>query len=113
MIVREQDDFPSQENRICEQFCDASQAVRSRTQTIIATLEDQILRLIEHTQVVGLSIAIINDGQVIWSKGFGFKDLEDHQPVERETIFEAVFIVAVGSEQCCLAPVICCWRCAR
>ena len=40
---------------------------------------------------VGLSIAIVKDGQVVLAKGYGKRSLEDRRPVEPDTLF------AIGS----------------
>jgi CubicO group peptidase (beta-lactamase class C family) len=41
----------------------------------------------EQYQAVGLSVAIIKDNQVIYSKGFGYRDLENKLPVNEHTVF--------------------------
>ncbi len=49
----------------------------------------------------GVSIAVINDYQIEWARGFGVKEIGKSQPVTKETIFQAgsiskpVFAVAV------------------
>jgi len=46
---------------------------------ITATMKDQ--------KLPGLSIAVVRDGQVIFAKGFGFRDLNGNLPVTTKTIF--------------------------
>jgi CubicO group peptidase (beta-lactamase class C family) len=43
----------------------------------------------EDTKTPGLSIAIIQDARVEWTRGFGLKDRASREPVEDGTIFEA------------------------
>ena len=38
-------------------------------------------------QVPGLSVAVAEDGRIIWSEGFGFADLEAKKPVTTQTLF--------------------------
>jgi CubicO group peptidase (beta-lactamase class C family) len=58
-------------------------------QTSIALLEDQLPPLMEQAQVVGLTVALVNDERVAWSKGFGWKNAAAGQSVDVETVFEA------------------------
>jgi serine beta-lactamase-like protein LACTB, mitochondrial len=39
------------------------------------------------TKVPGLSVAVGQDGKIIWSEGFGFADLEAKKPVTPQTLF--------------------------
>jgi CubicO group peptidase (beta-lactamase class C family) len=50
---------------------------------------DGVLRAgMEEHHVSGAVVAIVKDGQVLFSKGYGFKDLETHEPVDpRTTLF--------------------------
>ncbi len=43
----------------------------------------------EETNVPGVSIALIRDGKVAWSRGFGVKDRVSGAPVDGRTVFEA------------------------
>ena len=38
-------------------------------------------------KVPGLSLAVIQNGQVIWLKGYGYRDLEKKTPVTPHTLF--------------------------
>ncbi len=42
--------------------------------------------------IPGVSIALIQDGEVIWSEGYGYQDLEEDKPVNADTLFRAVSI---------------------
>jgi len=55
-------------------------------QALIANLEETIPQIMESTMIPGLSIAVIRDGSLLWSKGFGVKNNESKEPVTNETI---------------------------
>lgn len=46
----------------------------------------------EHYQVPGVSVAVIEDGQVDWARGYGLADVETREPVTTETLFQAASI---------------------
>jgi len=46
----------------------------------------------EHYQVPGVSIAVINDGQTEWAKGYGVSEVGGTQPVTPTTVFQACSI---------------------
>jgi CubicO group peptidase (beta-lactamase class C family) len=56
---------------------------------LIAKLEMVIPQLMEKAEVPGLSIAVIRDGKILWSRGFGIKNTKTGEPVTEDTIFEA------------------------
>ncbi len=43
----------------------------------------------EHYDVPGVSIAVIDDYQIVWAKGYGYRDKERKLPVDVTTLFEA------------------------
>ena len=43
----------------------------------------------EHYGVPGVSIAVIKDGEIAWTKGYGVMDKESKSPVTNETLFQA------------------------
>jgi hypothetical protein len=43
----------------------------------------------EYYGVPGVSIAVINDGKIEWTKAYGVMDKESRSPVTRETLFQA------------------------
>ena len=53
----------------------------------------QVQQRIEHLRrehnVPGASIAVIDDGQIAWARGFGFADLSSGRPVTADTLFQA------------------------
>jgi CubicO group peptidase (beta-lactamase class C family) len=58
-------------------------------QQLIANLEKVIPELMQKANVPGLSIAVIRDGELLWSGAFGIKNLHAGEPVTEDTIFEA------------------------
>lgn len=41
----------------------------------------------KENKVVGLSIAIVDDQQTVWARGFGYADLKNKQPATPETVY--------------------------
>ena len=62
------------------------------SEATIAELEKLISKLIKDTAVPGLSIALVQDGKLLWSYGFGFKDSASKEPVDNDTLFEAASV---------------------
>jgi CubicO group peptidase (beta-lactamase class C family) len=46
----------------------------------------------QHFNVPGISIAVIENGKVAWARGYGVRDLETKTPVNAETVFQAASI---------------------
>jgi len=61
----------------------------SDKKALISELEKVIPQLMKKAEVPGLSIAVIIDGKIIWSRGFGIKNTKTGEPVTDDTIFEA------------------------
>ena len=58
-------------------------------QKIIAKLESSIPDLMSKNRIPGLQAALIDQGEVIWSRGFGLMNVTTREPVTEDTIFEA------------------------
>ena len=43
----------------------------------------------EQHQIPGVSVAVIDDGAIVWAKGFGWADLDNNRPVTTKTLFQA------------------------
>lgn len=54
-----------------------------------ADLERLVPTLMAETAVPGLAIALVVDGQLSWSRGFGVKDNASGDPVDIDTVFSA------------------------
>ncbi|WP_282112816.1 serine hydrolase [Maribacter stanieri] len=50
-------------------------------------IDDDINHLIEQYNAVGLSVSIVKDNKIIYSQGFGYRDLENKLPVTANTVF--------------------------
>ncbi|UCE07251.1 MAG: class A beta-lactamase-related serine hydrolase [bacterium] len=57
--------------------------------TLVSQLESNIPKIMEKAMIPGLSIAVIRDGELLWTKGFGVKNSETNEPVTDETVYEA------------------------
>ncbi len=57
--------------------------------TLISQLEKKLPQILEKATIPGLSIAVIRDGKLLWTKGFGIRNSETHDPVTDETVYEA------------------------
>lgn len=62
---------------------------KEKKERIIARLESAIPRLQEEGLVPGLSIALLQKGELAWHRGFGVKNAETKEPVAVNTVFEA------------------------
>jgi CubicO group peptidase (beta-lactamase class C family) len=62
---------------------------KNARRALIADLEEQLPKLMEANKVPGLSMVIIQDGKMVWRRGFGVRDAESRAPVDHETVFEA------------------------
>jgi CubicO group peptidase (beta-lactamase class C family) len=56
---------------------------------LIEELENSIPILMDKARIPGLSIAVIQDGKIMWSKGFGIKNVKTDEKVLDNTVFEA------------------------
>ncbi len=52
-----------------------------------ADLDEYVARSMKTFDVPGMAVAIVKDGQVVWSKGYGVRKLGDPQPVDENTLF--------------------------
>ena len=56
---------------------------------LIARLEERIPPLMKEADVPGLAIALVQDGELVWHRGFGVKNSKTKVPVDDSTVFEA------------------------
>lgn len=56
-----------------------------------AAIDSIMARLMDMYNIPGAALALVQDDQVIYSKGYGFRSVEDKQPVTPDTVF------AIGS----------------
>jgi CubicO group peptidase (beta-lactamase class C family) len=58
-------------------------------EALAAELERTIPDLMKKANIPGLTIAVIRDGKLFWTRGFGVKSAKTNEPVTEDTIFEA------------------------
>ncbi len=58
------------------------------TDVIIADLENYILDYMQENNIPGVAIALIRDGEIVWTEGFGVANAITRKPVTPETPFE-------------------------
>ena len=58
-------------------------------ETLETVLESEIPRLMEASNIPGLSIAVVQEGQIFWKKAFGVKRTDTRERVDENTMFEA------------------------
>src|SRR5438128_2383253 len=66
-----------------------AQQNRLSTTEAITKLEFDIPKLMKEANVPGMSVALVRDGKLVWSKPFGVMNAETKTPVTDQTIFEA------------------------
>jgi CubicO group peptidase (beta-lactamase class C family) len=66
--------------------------VCSACQTTSTSLEQRIARIETELDVPGVSVAVINDGEIEWARGYGMADVERQRPVTTTTLFQAASI---------------------
>ena len=54
---------------------------------ILDGIDQKIIQLMEENKTVGLSVAVVKDGGILYSKGFGYRDLKQQLPVTENTLF--------------------------
>src|SRR5689334_16161990 len=62
---------------------------QEKKEQIVARLETVIPRLLDEGMVPGLSIALVQKGELAWHHGFGVKNATTKEPVVAGTTFEA------------------------
>ena len=50
---------------------------------------EKLPELVETAEVTGLSIAVVRDGEPMWTGAYGIRNAESGEPVREETLFEA------------------------
>ncbi len=66
-----------------------SEARGQSTRDLVSELEARLPALIEAAEIPGLSIALVDDGEVVWKGAFGVLSATSGEPVDSRTIFEA------------------------
>ena len=57
-----------------------------------ALLEDTVSKFMASTNAPGIAVAVVLNGEEVWSEGFGMADLENNVPVTTQTLFRLASI---------------------
>ncbi|MGJ8561260.1 MAG: serine hydrolase [Litorimonas sp.] len=55
----------------------------------VAHLEANLLELVRHYSVPGMSVVVLEDGVAVYESGFGVRDIESAAPITSDTLFRA------------------------
>ena len=66
-----------------------AQNTAAKTSQEMYTLEHSLQQVLDSAGIPGISIAFVDDGELIWSKGFGVSNKESGTSVTEQTIFPA------------------------
>jgi CubicO group peptidase (beta-lactamase class C family) len=56
------------------------------------SIEQMVPRLMRQAQVPGTAVALVEDGVVVWSQGFGYEDREARTPMTGQSVFQVASI---------------------
>lgn len=59
----------------------------TKIQKVLKTMDETIIKIYNEHTLPGLAVAIVQDGKLIYSKGFGLANIEQKKPIEMDTIF--------------------------
>jgi CubicO group peptidase (beta-lactamase class C family) len=65
-------------------------SIAGLSQSSVESLDKYVEAARNQWQVPGLSIAVVHDGKVVFSKGYGVRELGKNEPVTTETLFGAM-----------------------
>lgn len=54
----------------------------------VATIDDTVTSLMSDTGVPGVAVAVVHQGEVVLSKGYGTRDINTGEPVTGDTVFQ-------------------------
>ena len=74
---------------VCAGHLAQAHALESEAPRVIARLQSLIPELMHEGEVPGLAIALVQDGEGVWSAGFGVKNAKTRERVDDDTVFEA------------------------
>ena len=67
-------------------FCGDSIKRLDGTSIASSEIDSTVLRLMKAAEVPGLGLAVLNDGKIVYLKGYGFRDTEKKLPYTPETV---------------------------
>lgn len=69
--------------------CSTPRQRKRAASTLIREIEERIPNLLREHSVPGTSLALIENAELVWRRGFGIRDSKSRRPVDEETVFEA------------------------
>ena len=63
--------------------------MKAKKEQIVSRLQEVVPRLMADGIVPGLSVALVQDGALVWHQGYGVKNAQTKEPVTETTMFEA------------------------
>lgn len=60
----------------------------SQNHAIINAIDDYILQVQEGWKIPGLSVSIVKDGNLLWAKGYGVREIGKDTPVDENTVYQ-------------------------
>jgi CubicO group peptidase (beta-lactamase class C family) len=61
-----------------------------------AEIDTTVTRVMKAAEVPGMGLAILNDGKIVYAKGYGLRDTEKHLPMTPETVMSAASFTKVA-----------------
>jgi CubicO group peptidase (beta-lactamase class C family) len=61
-----------------------------------AEIDQTVMRLMKAAAVTGAGIAILNGGQIVYEKAYGFRDYEKHLPLTADSVMSAASFTKVA-----------------
>jgi CubicO group peptidase (beta-lactamase class C family) len=58
----------------------------------IAHMQEAVPEMLFYYDVPGAAVALVNNGEVVWTEGFGQADIKNNRPVKADTVFQAASI---------------------
>lgn len=59
-----------------------------RVEAAVAALPDSIEQLMDETGMPGLAVAVVYGGKLVYSEGFGVRNIDSEEPVDPDTVFQ-------------------------
>jgi CubicO group peptidase (beta-lactamase class C family) len=76
----------------CSRQPESARPVEGSLTTTIEAMEARVPALLQSTRTPGLSVALIADARVAWTRGFGVSSASSRAPVTPATVFDAASI---------------------
>lgn len=68
-------------------WIDFSSQKTKKIRQLMEDFEPAVVKALEDFQVPGVSIGIVSEGQLVYAKGFGVRDVENHLPATADTVY--------------------------